>query len=71
MMSNPETTMRCWLGWAVDRPGYPLYVQYGGDEAQAWQIALGWPPPEEIAEYKADGARAFPIEIREVFDGRR
>jgi hypothetical protein len=54
-----------WLGWAVERPGEPLFVQYGGDEADAWITALGWPDEIEIAYAKAHGARAFPVEIRE------
>jgi hypothetical protein len=40
-------------------------VQYGGDEADAWRVALGWPSDEEIAHAKAQGARAFQVEIRE------
>ena len=60
-----ETTDVRWLGWAVDRPGLPLYVQFGGDESEAWRIALGWPSQEEIAHAKDNGARAFPVEIKE------
>jgi hypothetical protein len=41
-------------------------VQYGGTEAEAWKIALGWPSPEEVEHAKASGGRAFQIEIREV-----
>lgn len=63
MMEN-QATERRWLGWAIDRPGHPLFVQSCGDEEGAWDIALGWPSAEEIAAAKAAGARAFPIEIR-------
>lgn len=71
MANQPSDTTIRWLGWVVDRPGYPLYVQYGGDEAEAWKIALGWPSSEEIAHAKANGGRAFAVEIREVTsDGR-
>jgi len=55
-----------WKGWAVIRPGGPRFVQEGGDEADAWMVALGWPSDAEIAYAKAHGARAFPVEIREV-----
>ncbi len=67
-MTDPcnKTTDHRWLGWAVDQPGQLLYVQYGGDEAEAWRVALGWPSAEEIAHAKRHGARAFPVEIREV-----
>lgn len=65
MMGN-QAIERRWLGWAIDRPGHPLFVQYGGDEEGAWDGALGWPPAEEIEAAKAAGARAFPIEIREA-----
>jgi hypothetical protein len=64
------TSPRCYLGWAVDRPDLPLYVQYGGTEAEAWKIALGWPSAEQIEHARANGARAFPIEIREVINAR-
>lgn len=65
-MSTSLTT-HTWRGWAVERPGRSeLYVQQGGDEAEAWRVALGWPDDDEIAYAKAHGARAFPIEIREV-----
>lgn len=59
------TPTRCWLGWAIDRPGLPLYVQYGGDEAQAWRVALGWPTAGEVTHAQATGARAFPVRIME------
>jgi len=68
-MTMPAATShspRCYLGWAVERPDHPLYVQYGGTEAEAWKIALGWPSPEEVEHAKASGGRAFQIEIREV-----
>jgi hypothetical protein len=54
-----------WIGWAVDRPGRPLFVEYGVDEAKAREIALGWPTPEEIEFAKAQGARAFQVVIKE------
>jgi hypothetical protein len=57
------TLPRRWRGWAIDRPSHPLFVQSGGDEEGAWDIALGWPSAEEIEVAKAAGARAFPIEI--------
>ena len=55
-----------WLGWAIGYPDRSLYVQFGGDEADAWKVALGWPDAKKIARAKARGARAFPVEIREV-----
>ena len=62
---NTLSTARCWLGWAVDRPGLRLYVQFGGDEDEAWTVALGWPSEDEIEYAKAHGARAFPVRITE------
>ena len=62
---------KCWLGWAVERPGMRLFVQFGGNESDAWEVALGWPHASEIAEAKAGGARAFPVRIVEdINDGR-
>ena len=65
MTQAPEQPEVAWHGWAVDVPGQRLYVGCGGDEASAWHHALGWPDDGEIAEAKARGARAFPIQIVE------
>ena len=55
-----------WLGWAIQLHREPwFYVEYGGNEASAWQNALGWPDAEGIAHAKAQGARAFPVSILE------
>ena len=62
---NPLSTDRCWMGWAVYRPGHRLYVQFGGDEDEAWTVALGWPSEDEIEYAKVNGARAFPVRIME------
>lgn len=55
-------------GWAVQRAdGYVVAdFEPGITEAKIWQIALGWPPEDEIAWHKANGTRAFRCELREV-----
>lgn len=71
MPDNPTPEPCLYIGWAVDRPNHPLYVQCCGTEAEAWKFALGWPAPEDIAHAKATGSRAFEIEIRERVKGGR
>ena len=48
-------------GWAVVLTDGRVVVEVGFDvsEAQAWQIALGWPSTHEIEWHKARGAHAF------------
>jgi hypothetical protein len=57
---------RRWLGWAIERPGLRLYVEYGGNEDDAWRHTLGWASASEIQEAKRNGARAFRVHITEV-----
>ena len=67
MTDEPETTTVRWLGWAIELSHYPwLFVAYGGTEADAWKVALGWPSEEEISHAKTQGSRAFQVEITEV-----
>ena len=45
--------------WGVIRPdGSVLVDSHFKNEANAWQVALGWPDDEEIEEAKAKGYRA-------------
>jgi hypothetical protein len=60
-MTRPQQTT--WLGWLIDRPGGYPYVQANGTEAEAWEIALGWPSPAEIEHHKRNGARALRVQI--------
>ena len=41
--------------WVIVSPDGWEWLGYMEDEAHAWDIALGWPSPEEIAEHKANG----------------
>lgn len=65
-MTTSKRSCASWSGWAVERPGLALYVQAGGDEATAWQVALGWPDDNEIESAKANGARAIRVVIKEI-----
>ena len=65
-MTFPLVSERHWSGWAIERPGLPLFVQYGGDREEAWTIALGWPSQLEIDHARAMGARAFQVRITEI-----
>jgi hypothetical protein len=49
--------------WVVVAPSGLVYVGLHENEADTWQIALGWPPAEEIAERKAQGWYAAPATI--------
>lgn len=56
------------VGWAVRRADGHVVADFESDinESKIWQIALGWPPPDEIEWHKARGARAFRCELREI-----
>ena len=50
--------------WCVIRPdGSVLVDSHFKNEANAWQVALGWPDDEEIEEAKAKGYRAAVVTI--------
>ena len=55
-----------YIGWAVERPGRDLFVEYGCTEADAWKFAFGYPSAAEIEWHKKQGARAFQVQIREI-----
>lgn len=41
--------------WVVVGPQGVYWIGLAESEARAWDIALGWPSREEIAERKAEG----------------
>lgn len=50
--------------WAIINPNGDLLADSTFvDESQAWQIALGWPGPEEIEQAKRDGWVAQQIAV--------
>ena len=50
--------------WCVIRPdGSVLVDSHFKNEANAWQVALGWPDDEEIEEAKTKGYRAAVVTI--------
>lgn len=65
-MSATERT----LGWAARRADGQVIADFEPDitEAKIWEIALGWPRPEEIQWHKAHGGMAFRCELKEVED---
>lgn len=56
------------VGWAVRRRDGVVIADFQSDitEDKIWQIALGWPSPEEITWEKSRGGRAFLCELREI-----
>ena len=52
MSANTEQKLK---PWAVMSPNRLEYVGLCADEDHAWDIALGWPPKEEIAQLKKQG----------------
>lgn len=67
-MSAADAFRRVMAGWAVVRTDGVVVVEIGAavDEAHIWQIALGWPSPDEITWNKRHGARAFRCCLMEV-----
>jgi len=51
--------------WAMMRRREIGWLGMARDEAHAWQIALGWPGPEEIREAKLDRWRVVRVDIKE------
>lgn len=45
--------------WAIIKPNGDILLDSNfADEAQAWQVALGWPSDDEIEIAKKEGYRA-------------
>lgn len=61
--SSEKTT-----GWAVRRADCRVIVEIGAEvtEKDIWEIALGWPTKEEIADQKRRGGRAFRCRVVEI-----
>lgn len=50
--------------WAFVKPdGHILVDSSFTDEAHAWQVGLGWPSEEEIADAKKRGFRVIQVTV--------
>ena len=47
--------MKPLMPWVIVGPAGVRWLGHASCEADAWEIALGWPSPEEIAEHKKKG----------------
>jgi hypothetical protein len=52
---SAKVTERGEVPWVVVTPAGVRWLGHAADEADAWQVALGWPDAEEIAEHKRAG----------------